>query len=419
MGKNKKRKHTQYVQDGNSDRDPSHAFALASTLVHIQPPSLLTPNSASTTTTASPTSQAADSDGGEWQTVDGRGKRAKKQKRTKQNVVGKRRKDNYPALAYSELHRLKSSIKIFELQSLVLYCLADGTSPQWLSVKHHTQVKKAVVLLIPGLDKGMFDGSIVLQESTPNGDAQNTSSEACDEVEASTKDVIGSRVASNIASHPETTYISSTTSPDEYMPTLLSAEKLPPPLKPLADMFAHLWPVRAPGDDKYYKVHSPLHAMLTAPIPKSKEERREDQQTKGPKPKKDGQWENKRTPVTAFLTSAEDLRENEYTLHPVYFISPEEKDQEAQRRQKSGETAETGWTDTLVDNFDDGIVPDQDIQKGSMTAGRSIVAMDCEMCMVEGNEMALTRISLVDWTGTVIMDELVKPEKPILDYLTP
>ena len=33
--------------------------------------------------------------------------------------------------------------------------------------------------------------------------------------------------------------------------------------------------------------------------------------------------------------------------------------------------------------------------------------------------MALTRISIVGWDGTVIMDELVKPDKPIIDYLTP
>ena len=45
--------------------------------------------------------------------------------------------------------------------------------------------------------------------------------------------------------------------------------------------------------------------------------------------------------------------------------------------------------------------------------------MDCEMCKVEGDEMALTRSSVLDWDGGVVMDELVKPEKPIVDYLTP
>ncbi|KAL8954794.1 MAG: hypothetical protein Q9183_006929 [Haloplaca sp. 2 TL-2023] len=44
--------------------------------------------------------------------------------------------------------------------------------------------------------------------------------------------------------------------------------------------------------------------------------------------------------------------------------------------------------------------------------------MDCEMCTVEGGDSALTRISLVDWDGAVVMDSLVKPAKPIIDYLT-
>ncbi|KAF7876892.1 uncharacterized protein EAF02_008112 [Botrytis sinoallii] len=44
--------------------------------------------------------------------------------------------------------------------------------------------------------------------------------------------------------------------------------------------------------------------------------------------------------------------------------------------------------------------------------------MDCEMCMTGKNEFSLTRISIVGWDGSVVLDELVKPEKPIIDYLT-
>src|SRR4051812_46436420 len=62
------------------------------------------------------------------------------------------------------------------------------------------------------------------------------------------------------------------TSPDDYYPRLLVKDKLPEPLQPFSQIFTHLWPVRAPGDEKFGKLHSPLHCMFTAPSTKSKTE---------------------------------------------------------------------------------------------------------------------------------------------------
>lgn len=66
----------------------------------------------------------------------------------------------------------------------------------------------------------------------------------------------------------------------------------------------------------------------------------------------------------------------------------------------------------------DGIAANHHTTAGSLTAGREVLAMDCEMCKTGEQEFSLTRISIVRWDGSVVMDELVKPEKPIIDYLT-
>eukprot|EP00884_Botryococcus_braunii_P000567 jgi/Botrbrau1/10510/Bobra.0133s0110.1 len=47
-----------------------------------------------------------------------------------------------------------------------------------------------------------------------------------------------------------------------------------------------------------------------------------------------------------------------------------------------------------------------------------LVGMDCEMCKVAEDRYALTRVSLIDMHGQVLLDELVVPEEPITDYVT-
>lgn len=382
-GYNKKRKHAQYAQDGPHG---DSSIGVGATLAHLrnEPKQDQGPNEHK-------------SDSAEWTTV-GRG--------------GKKLKNNqYPSLGYSDLHKLHTSVNINHLQALVLYCLADATSPQFVSVKHHGMVRKAVVLLVPGLEKGMFDGSIPVDEL---GEIHNGANGLVEDRKVSSESVANELESNGYDIKPPPK------SPDDYLPTLLSPDKLPVPLKPLADIFPYIWPVKAPGDDKYGRVHSPLHAMLNSAITKTQEDKNEDKQIKGPKPAREGRnWENKRTPITAFVSSGEELEENDYTLHPASFSTPSEKEVGIQRRIKDKQTADDGWVDTIVDKLEDGIANDKDVEKGSLTDGRSIVAMDCEMCRVEGGEMALTRISLVEWDGNVLLDELVKPDRPIIDYLTP
>ncbi|ESZ94348.1 hypothetical protein SBOR_5257 [Sclerotinia borealis F-4128] len=303
----------------------------------------------------------------EWQTVDRRPKKKAKK-------IPKAESGNYPAITFAAKEsRLSDQIKIGDLQGLALYILADGMAPQFVSIRHRPQFRKVVVIMVPGLEESMF----------------------------------GTKPASDTRRY----------SPEDIYPRKLKSKALPDYLKPFADMFEYIWPVKTPGDKKYAKMHSPLHAMLTAPVTKSQDDKNSN--GKGPRKAREPKgWQNSRTPVTQFLTSQEDLQENGYTLHPATYNDAIDKSNLAEQR-KTWEVDEAhGWVDTKVNNFDEGAVPDNEFEQGSLTVGREIFALDCEMCMTGKGEFSLTRISIVSWDGSVVLDELVKPEKPIIDYLT-
>lgn len=306
----------------------------------------------------------------------------------KPKKIPKQESKNYPSIVLSSSSRLQSQIKISDLQGLLLYILADGPAPQWISVKHRPEIRKLVVLMVPGLEKHDFNEP---QSPVQVGESVKGASSEKDKDQ---KD---------------------TASPDFYFPTKLSSDKLPSHVKKFADMFDHLWPVKTPGDDRFGKMHSPLHAMLSAPIPKSQEEK----DIKGAKNAREPQgWRNKRTRISQFISSAEELLENDYTIHPAMYEDENEKRQLEEQRQFLGTSTSHGWVDTTVSTFESGSPPEAEIEHGSLTAGREVIAMDCEMCKTGEQEFSLTRISLVSWDGTVVLDELVKPENPIIDYLT-
>ncbi|KAG5999487.1 hypothetical protein E4U54_001822 [Claviceps lovelessii] len=320
-------------------------------------------------------------DGREWQVVSRPTKKSKK--------VPRPGKGSYPALVFSPNARLQSKINLNNLRDLITYIFADGPGPQWINVSHRPQFRKIVAIMVPGLEEAMFRADVnYLSYNNSNGESEDE--EADDDEEEEKR----RRVAA---------------SPDDYYPRPLKKETLPDPLKPFADMFPHLWPVKTPGDDRHGKMHSPIATFLTAPAPKDKMMSNK-QKVVGVKPASEPQgWRNDRTPITQFLASAEELADNGYLIHPA--LLPEGK-------RKTDFVVPDGWVITKVDKLEDGIVPDTEIEAGSITEGRKMLALDCEMCLTGENELALTRISIVDWDGCVVLDELVKPTKPITDYVT-
>ena len=299
---------------------------------------------------------------------------------------------HYPVIKYSHNHRLKSHTRLFDLQGLVLYILADGIAPQWVSVSNRSNIDQVVMLMVPGLEPGMFNGNLPL-ESSP-GDLGKDSK-------------------------PKRLYLS----PDDYYPKSLKPDCVPAALKPLSDIFPDVWPIVSPTEKKnnlHTRLHSSVHSMLSAQIPKSQEEKRlkDSKSYKGPLPQSAKHWVNKRTRITKYLATVGELQENGYVVHPACYTSREAREEAYETRMAACRTAKHGWVDSNVSKLEDGNIPEDDVDQGSVTAGRQILAMDCEMCLDQNDEQLLTRISITDWHGKVVMDELVKPDVPIKDYVT-
>lgn len=362
---------------------PDHGFGVGQVLSHLQ---------------GSPASDQSSQDAA--QSLDGHSEHPMKKKK---RVNGEKTK--YPDLTYMP-GRLQSSIRIADLQGLLLYCFADGVAPQWISVKHSGHVRKVVVLMVPGLEMGMFKGEIPLEPTEPISDGKSQQPEGA-------HGAVEDRQAADFQRWKKGLPVEDRS--HLFNPHPLSADTLPGPLRPLANMFPHVWPVRAPGDGKYNKIHSPLQAILSSALPKTKEKSR----GKGPgAPRVDKEFVPQRTPITNFILSAEELRECEYVLHPVFFAEGDEKVAYLEARRRNGQTADNGWVDSDVPSLEAGDIPDKEIEQGSVTAGRDVLAVDCEMVKTQGDHFELARISIVNWDGEVVMDELVKPSRPVVDYLT-
>ncbi|KAF9576109.1 hypothetical protein EC968_000177 [Mortierella alpina] len=153
-------------------------------------------------------------------------------------------------------------------------------------------------------------------------------------------------------------------------------------LEALKELLPEINVVKAPGDK--FRIFSPTNTLLNVPLSNSEKIKRE-------KEKQNNKAAKEKKPENYMLT-LEELRESDFPI-PRYMDS-------------TAPDLQSGWTETPK------------LPKTTLTPPPKImIAMDCEMCRTAtGSE--LTRVTLIDHNGATVLDELVMPENPILDYLT-
>lgn len=158
----------------------------------------------------------------------------------------------------------------------------------------------------------------------------------------------------------------------------------------IASTFSHACPTRAPGDQTH--MHSVLSTFFQGPVSNEEKRKRLVQRLISEN--------NSEKDPSQYILTREQMIENEYPI-PSYIADVFEKSD--------------GWVETPEPIKPPLLDPPA---KGSDLPAQKVYAIDCEMCLTEDGK-ELTRVCIVDFhSDKVIYDQLVKPSKPIIDYLT-
>lgn len=145
-----------------------------------------------------------------------------------------------------------------------------------------------------------------------------------------------------------------------------------------------VFPVSAPGSNT--SLFSAYNSFVNVGLTKKEKKIRRDE------------LDSKKITITDLIMSLDDLLENNY---PIHLDTPGITDALREEFVQHYEKDPINYIPTTRFNHD----------------GSHIFALDCEMCLAKEG-LVLTRVSIVDFNLKVIYDKLVKPDVPILDYLT-
>ncbi|KAH8114295.1 hypothetical protein DFH11DRAFT_1727273 [Phellopilus nigrolimitatus] len=299
--------------------------------------------------------------GGEWEKVERR--KAKKARKIDEKL------DNTPPRFFyvnSEIVKRREAVNIGDIRDLVLHLLGEAAPQPWL------KVEVFVTLFVPGILPEHLKINIQSTSATLNPNLPVSIPLPRD---ASAPLQTGPVVVKTLFGGSKE--IVPDAPPD-------TSAKLPF----VARTFSHACPTRAPGDS--YRMHSVLGAFFQGPVSADERKRRTVASRRRRVDTKD--------PSVFVLTPAQ-MVENEYPL-PSYL-----RDASGGREAGSSNEDGEGWAETGKPEDDETGVAD-------------VFAVDCEMCLTEDGK-ELTRLCVINYaSGEVLLDQLVKPIKPILDYLT-
>lgn len=346
-------------------------------------------------------------DDGGWSVAESKSSRKKKRRRLREDTT------IHPSINF--LDTKPARVQLRALQDLVLYVLADGVAPTWLAVNNAKQIDKIVVLMIPGLDRTTLEDPAILKSAISL--YEETLPKDPDAITASAEDNV-----------PESTTTSDTFPPPDLPESAGALASTSSPEFLLDHILTHMIEVKAPGDSQANRVHSPLQGMLIAPLPSSSSTNSKNKYTeKSP--------QHTRTPISHYVHTADELREAEYPIHPAAFTNPQDAALEAARREATSQSLSHGWVDTsVVKPIPVSIASPQSNGTSSpaphsrhrthtsshdiLTEGLKPYALDCEMVLTTDDKSSLARISLIDWSGSTVLDSYVKPDLPIKNYFT-
>ncbi|KAF8840863.1 ribonuclease H-like protein [Paxillus ammoniavirescens] len=159
------------------------------------------------------------------------------------------------------------------------------------------------------------------------------------------------------------------------------------PIPFIASTFSHACPTRAPGDQT--RMFSVLGTFFQGPVSAEEKKKRIEARIASERAfDKD---------PTLYLLSLPQMIENDYPI-PSYMADVFEKP--------------PGWVETPQPVTESILLLPPEKQRSR------VYAIDCEMCLTEDGK-ELTRVCIVEYeSGIVVYDKLVKPPKPVIDYLT-
>ncbi|KAI0032017.1 hypothetical protein K488DRAFT_50840 [Vararia minispora EC-137] len=289
---------------------------------------------------------------------DGEWTKVEKRKDKKKRKLEAKHDANPPAFMYAkgEIQKRRDAIGISDVRDFVLHIAADAPPANWIRVENPRNVQKAVVLLIPGLTTKVLGLPPPPTSAISNPNLPISIPLPADSASRSSADF----------DPPEKT---------EEAAALLGGVPF------ITRTFSHACPTRAPGDST--RMHSVLSEFFHGPVSQEEKRKRILQRI-------NTERNTAKSPVQ-YLLSVEQMINNDYPV-PSYMADVFQKP--------------PGWVETPRQ-------PDADI-----STIPQVYAIDCEMCITEDGK-ELTRVCMIDYnTGRVVYDQLVKPAKPITDYLT-